>query len=311
MLRTFTHIAILLLVLQACGTVDVSAQGWKEYRGGNYQLRIPADWSCHYDSATRRTLAVSSNRDVFLSVRSAPKNAQQRLPDNPTQLKARIAREYELLNATDGTRYDVTTRNIAVEVVNNLRGVVVELTAIVPANSDDGKLYLKKFAGFALVAETRDAFYFATILCSLGSFTYHSTVMNRIINDLRAVNAEMDESPRANPLDGDWLLAYGEGKYHINLGMRGNSGVMRVGWRDAKGTFFIVEQHVTLETRPDGFMVVGSNPVYVSQHTEAPAYAADTLLFQRQPDGSFGVWVRDGVYVKEWTPVEIRSPRAR
>lgn len=320
-MKTLGRIAILLLASWGVCASGASAQGWKKYRAGVYEVSLPADWSCRYDEKTRRVVATSPDGEIFFTARGGePKDAGRKTAGDPLLLKKRLLREYELLNATDGTAYDVTTKSVAVENVNNLRGVVVELTAVVPATQGGGALFLKKFSGFALVAERGATQYFATILCPVGSFTYHSAVMNRVINDLRAPDTAgqapsqgvgsttAENSPKgASPLDGDWLLAHRGGKYRVELRVRGDSGSMRVRWNDERGKTFVVEQRVTIEVKLDGLRVKGSAPAYLGPEAPRPAYAPDTLLFQRRSDESWGVWMRDDIHVKEWEPLSIKS----
>ncbi|MDT7780867.1 MAG: hypothetical protein QOC99_3379 [Acidobacteriota bacterium] len=319
-MKTLGRIAILLLASWGVCASGASAQGWKKYRAGLYEVSLPADWSCRYDEKARRVVATSPDGGIFFSARGEPKGAGRKTAGDPLLLKNRLLREYELLNATDGTAYDVTTKNVAVENVNGLRGVVVELTAVVPAAQGGDTLFLKKFSGFALIAEGGATQYFATILCPVGSFTYHSAVMNRIINDLRAADTA-DQTPSqgvgstaaeispkgARPLDGDWLLSHRGGKYRVELRVRGDSGTMRVRWNGKRGKTFVVEQRVTLEVKLDGLHVKGSAPAYLGPAEPRSAYTPDTLLFQRQSDESWKVWIRDDVYVKEWKPLDIES----
>lgn len=317
---TLWRIAILLLASWGVCASGASAQGWIKYRAGLYEVNLPADWSCRYDEKARRVVAASSDKEIFLSVRAEPKGVGQRMPGDPLLLKKRLLREYELLNATDGTRYDVTTKNVAVETVNGLRGVVVELTAVVPAVQGGGALFLKKFSGFAFIAEGGGTYYFATILCPVGRFVYHSALMNRILNDLwpSAAAAETSSpgdgttangtsSQGASPLDGDWLLSHAGGKYRIELRVRGDSGTMRVRWHDERGKTFVIEQRIMIEVKLDGLRVKGSAPAYLRPEAPHPAYAPDTLLFQRQSDESWKVWIRDDIYVKQWRALLVDS----
>ena len=319
-MKTFGRIAILLLASWGVCASGAAARGWKKYRAGLYEVSLPADWSCGYDEKARRVIATSPNGEIFFSARGEPRGAGQTIAGDPLLLKKRLLREYELLNATDGTAYDVTTKSVAVENVNGLRGVVVELTAVVPSTQGDGILSLKKFSGFALFAEGAAAQYFATILCPVGSFTYHSAVMNRIINDLRVPDTA-DQTPSqgpgstaaeispkgASPLDGDWLLEHRGGKYRIELRVSEASGTMRVRWDDGRGKPFAVEQRVTIEVKLNGLRVKGSAPAYLGTEAPRPGYAPDTLLFRRQPDESWKVWIRDDIHVKGWEPLSIKS----
>lgn len=315
-MKTLGRIAILLLASWGACASGASAQGWKKYRASLYEVSLPADWSCRYDEKARRMAATSPDGEIFFSARGEPGGGARATAGDPSLLKKRLVREYELLNATDGTAFDVTTKSVAVETVNGLRGVVVELTAVVPARREDGGLFLKKFSGFALVAEGGAARYSAIILCPVGRFTYHSAVMNRIINDLRPLGAAV-QTPRqgvgptpsrgVSSLDGEWLLSHAGGRYRVELRVRGGSGTMRVRWNDKRGKTLVVEQRVTLGARHYGLLVVGSRPIYVSGDRGGRPYAADTLLFQRQPDDSFKVWIRDDEYVKEWEPLNIDS----
>jgi hypothetical protein len=319
-MRTLGRIAILLLASWGVCARGAAAQGWKRHSAGLYEVSLPADWSYRYDEQARRMVAASPDGEIFFSARGEPKGAGQTTAGDPSLLKKRLLRECELLNATDGTAFDVTTKSVAVENVNGLRAVVVELTAVVTARQVDGALFLKKFSGFALVAEGGAAQYFATILCPVDSFTYNSAVMNRVVNDLRATDtadqtlahgagpAAAETSPKgAGRLDGDWLLSPAGGKYRVELRVRGGSGAMRVRWNDERGQTFVVEQRVTLEAKLYGLLAKGSAPVYLSRNEARHAYAPDTLIFQRQLDDSFKVWIRDDVNVKEWEPLGVES----
>lgn len=316
-MKMLWRITILMTALCGVCASGARAQGWKKYRASWYEVSLPADWPCRHDEKARRLVATSPDGEIFFSARSEPKAAGQKAAGDSSLLKQRLLREYELLNATDGTAFDVTTKNVAVETVNGLRGVVVELTAVVPAERQGGGLVLKKFSGFAFVAEGGAAHYFATVLCPVARFTYHSALMNRIINDLRALDAPgpstargaapaAGSSPRgANSLEGVWLLTHPGGKYSFELRVSGDSGTLRARWNDECGKAVVVEQRVTLEAKHYGLLVKGTAPAYLGREGPQPAYAPSTLLFQRQTDDSWKVWTRNNIHAKGWDSLRI------
>jgi hypothetical protein len=307
MSRTTIERAALALLLLCAIPVLAYSQGWRRQRGGGFEVSLPADWRVKYDAA-RGLTAASPGGEIIFNAWSAPRDPSRPLPSDPSALKERLTRQYELLNATDGTRYDVTTKSIGVETVNNLRGVVVELTTVVPARHDDGSLLLRKYAGFALAAGRGGTDYFATVLCPVSAYTLNSAVMNRIINDLRADEGSGTTTPAAGiGPEGSWLLSEKSGRFGVAAEVGGGWVRMRVSWRDAAGRAYVVEQRGRLREGPEGFTARGTGPAYVSTYGALPEYAPDTLLFRRQADGPFEVWIRDGVYLREWTPLRVES----
>jgi hypothetical protein len=304
------HLTLSLVLLLLFTSRVLTAEGWREYRAGRVEIKIPYGWSCNYDAARQTIAATSDDGQISFKVLQRRLEAGQTLPSSPARLKEYLNSRYELLNATDGTQYDVTTKNISVETINNLRGVVAELTQIVPAKKEDGSLYLKKFKGFVLVAVSQEMFYSAIILCPVGSYTYHSALMNRVVNDLRADDsaAQTTNARRiVRTLSGDWQLSDADGLYRMRLSINGDQGTMRVYWRDKSGESYQVSEQLTLAPKLYGTLAVGANPVYLSQNRSHPKYAPDTLLFQRQADDSFKVLARDDVYVNEWKPLRVES----
>lgn len=309
--RTHRHVlpALALLLLLPALTRGVSAQGWKSCGTPWFEVRVPSDWSCRRDPEGERLVASGPGEGIRLLLRSKP--AERALPSDPALLKKLFAERLDLLNSPTNVRYAVTTRDVAVETINGLRGAVAELSWAEPERGEDGAPTLARYAGFALLAEGSGRLYTALILCPLARFTYNSALMNRVLNDVRAgglAPAEVAGARDVFGLDGVWQLSDAEDRYRMTLRVSGGAGALSVAWRDARGASFTVVQRVAVRREAYGTLAVGSGPVYVSGGAAAPPpYAADTLLFQRQPDGSFKVWARDDVYTKEWQPLRVES----
>jgi hypothetical protein len=287
------------------GALGVSAQGWKICRAEDYDIRVPADWSCSQDQASSQIVSVSLKEKIqFVGSSSRRVKAGERFPTDSARLKEYLSERFDLINSAEDGQFAVTTKNIAAEPINGLRGVVAELTLAKPAVRKDGTPILIRLAGFALVAERGSTRYSALILCPLERFTYNSAVMNRVINDIGITDYAESAERKEPDLDGVWHLSDAEGKYQMFLHIKGGSGTLTVSWRDKKGEAFVVQQRIIIYRESYGVLAVGSNPTYVTGNSTRLSYAADTLLFQRQLDGSWKVWARDDVYVKRWTPLQ-------
>lgn len=307
--RTHIHVlpALALLLLLPALTCGVSAQGWKSCGTPWFEVRVPSDWSCRRDPEGEKLVASDPGEGIRFLLRSKP--AERALPSDPALLKKLFADRLDLLNSPANVRYAVTTRDVAVETINDLRGAVAELSWAEPARGEDGAPTLTRYAGFALLAEGFGRRYTALILCPLARFTYNSALMNRVLNDIRAGGRGSAASDARDGfrLDGVWELSDAESKYRMTLRVSGNAGTLTVKWRNARGESFTVEQRVAVRREAYGLLAVGSNPVYVS-HTMAPRpYAADTLLFRGRVDDTLEVLVRDDVYVKSWRPLRLES----
>jgi hypothetical protein len=307
--RTHIHVlpALALLLLLPVLTRGVSAQSWKSCGTPWYEVRVPADWSCRRDPEGERLVASDPGEGIRFLLRSKP--VERALPSDPALLKKLFADRLDLLNSPANVLYAVTMRDVAVETINGLRGAVAELSWAELARGEDGAPTLARYAGFALLAEGFGRRYTALILCPLARFTYNSALMNRVLNDIRAGGrgSAAGDARDGLRLDGVWELSDAESKYRMTLCVSGDAGTLTVKWRDAHGESFTVEQRVAVRREVYGLLAVGSNPAYVSYSAALPPYAADTLLFQRQPDGSWKVWARDDVYVKQWIPLHARS----
>jgi hypothetical protein len=66
-------------------------------------------------------------------------------------------------------------------------------------------------------------------------------------------------------------------------------------------------QSALQSVRLKGLLLTGANPVLAGTKTIDTRYTADQLIFQQQANGSFSVWTRDGVNVKDWTVVTVKS----
>jgi hypothetical protein len=306
--RTHTQAlpALALLLLLSVLTRGASAQGWKSCGTDWYEVMVPVDWSCQHDPGGDRLVATGHGEGIRFALRSSPVRGE--LPSDPALLKKYLTEQLDLLNSPANVRYAVTTRDVAVETINGLRGAVAELSWAEPMRGEDGTPTLARFAGFALLAEGGGRRYDALILCPLARFTYNSALMNRVLNDIRVGGLPTEVVPprEGSGLDGVWELSEPEGNYRMTLRVSGDSGTLKVEWRDARGEFFIIEQQAALEPRPYGTLIVGSRPAYVTDNATRPAYAADTLLLQRQTNDSWKVWTRDDVNVKQWTPLHLR-----
>jgi hypothetical protein len=245
-----------------------------------------------------------------LSVDSEPLRAGENISGDPAQLKRLLESYYQQLDASDNTLMDIKTRDIAVETINNLRGVVVELTILLPAQDRDGSPYLKKQAGFVLLAQRGRLRYHASILCPLSKYAYNSALMNRILNEVRALDSAGDTARPdvATAIDGAWNLSLGN--IRLQLDVAGTAGKLRVRYKTDKGELVDVEEQISLRRTTQGILLVAANPVHAGTLSPYTDYAPDELFFALQADGSFKAWARDNVYVKDWQPLYINvAPR--
>lgn len=293
-------------------TVAASAQTkWTAYSDAELRVayHLPADWSHQRVEKVRgvkEITGISPDGLIRLSIYSEPVRAGENLPSHPAQLKTLVDQYYQRLDAADNTQIDIKTRDIAIEIINNLRGVVIELTMLVPVNDKDGHPYLTKRAGFILLAQGEGFFYRASIVCPLSKFTYNSVLMNRILNEVRAVvPTNKALPPKVTHLNGVWKLTMGAAQLRLDLA--GASGKLSVRYTTVKGELVDVEEQISVRPTVQGFLLIGFRPVHAGTQNDYAGYAPDELFFQRQENGAFKVWIRDNVYVKEWTPLSINS----
>lgn len=305
----------LVCVLLCLRPAPASQAGWNAYTDAELQVRykLPAGWSQRYAvnrRGAKEIINTSPEGLISLSVDSEPLRAGENISGDPAQLKRLLENYYQQLDASDNTLMDIKTRDIAVETINNLRGVVVELTILLPAQDRDGSPYLTKQAGFALLAQRGRLRYHALILCPLSKYAYNSALMNRILNEVRALDSA-DDTARpdvATAIDGAWNLSLGNIRLQLNVA--GTAGKLRVRYRTDKGELVDVEEQVSLRRTAQGILLVAANPVHAGTLSPYTDYAPDELFFAPQADGSFMAWARDNVYVKDWQPLFINvAPR--
>lgn len=300
-----------LYVLLAWTIAAPAKLGWTAYSDAalHIQYRLPLDWS-HTSVVNTYGLkeirAKSPDGFIHLFINSEPTRAGENISSNPAQLKRALEGYYRRLDAAENSQVDIKTRDIAVETINNLRGVVVELTVLIAVKDQAGHPFLSKLAGFFLLAQSGERRYRAIILCPLGKFTYNSALMNRVLNEIRAVGpaAEAETGP-VTTINGTWDLSMGN--IRLLLEIAGAGGKLRVRYQTTKGELVDVEEDISMRPTARGFLLVGSNPVHAGTLIPFEGYAPDELFFAGQTNGAFKVWVRDNVYVKEWQPLSINS----
>jgi hypothetical protein len=131
---------------------------------------------------------------------------------------------------------------------------------------------------------------------------------------LQAVNAfsneRADTNLEINPkftIEGNWKLSFLNNHYNF-LKIDGISGTART-WvygLDIYGsltTTNIVDQIMDVTGTKDGIIVRGSNPTLATTSVKDPTYKPDTFCFQKRPDGSISISVRDTN--RDWVPVTI------
>jgi hypothetical protein len=292
-------------------TAAAAQTKWVAYSDAELRVayHLPANWT-HQRRENRRgvkeIVGISPDGSIHLSLYSERARAGENIPSHPAQLKMLVEQYYKRLDAADNTQIDIKTRDIAVEIINNLRGVVIELTMLVPVKDKDGQPYLTKLAGFVLLAQGGGFFYRAVILCPLSKFTYNSVLMNRILNEVRAAVPANDALPfGVAVLNGVWKLSMGE--VELRLEIAGPNGKLRVRYATAKGELVDIEEKISVRPTDQGFLLIGLDPTHTGTQKHYAGYAPEELFFQRQETGGFKVWIRDNVYVKEWTPLSINS----
>jgi len=101
---------------------------------------------------------------------------------------------------------------------------------------------------------------------------------------------------------GVWKFSnFSESKYPAVLVIRDGRGIFRT------QTAMRVTEQARAEITDQGILVSCFNPMLSDEGVSAPNYSPDKLLFQRQYDGSFKVWLRDDVMIKEWTHLNVIS----
>jgi hypothetical protein len=101
---------------------------------------------------------------------------------------------------------------------------------------------------------------------------------------------------------GVWKFSnFSEGKYPAVLVIREGRGIFRT------QTAIRVTEQARAEIIDQGILVSCFNPMLSDDGVSAPNFSPDKLLFQRQDDGSFRVWLRDDVTIKNWTHLKVIS----
>lgn len=106
----------------------------------------------------------------------------------------------------------------------------------------------------------------------------------------------------ARNIAGDWQFSnFSVKRYSASLVFRKGRGVFTT------QTTLSVTQRARAEVTDQGILVRCSNPMLSQENVRAPDFNPDMLFFQRQPGGAFRVWIRDGVNVKDWSPLKVKS----
>lgn len=302
--------AVLILLAHA----TTNAQGWKVYQSDRHKVKfsLPTNWSCNYEKdedGEEGIVGRSPDKVVEFDLSVEKVDDDDDVPNDPAQLK-KLVEDYikESMGDSNDSEIDLKSKDIAVESIHNLRGVVTEIVVITPEKDASGDPILKKTAAFILIAKKDNLLYLALVQCPFGKFDYYSPVMNRIISDIWAYDPVAEANQRAiNAVAGVWLLSRHGGMYEDVLSVNGTYGIMRAWWRDAQGKLIGVDQTMKVQITPQGVLLIGSDPVYAKTKTPYTTYAADKLIFQRQTDNSYKIWTKDDVNVKEWEAVTVKS----
>jgi serine/threonine protein kinase len=106
----------------------------------------------------------------------------------------------------------------------------------------------------------------------------------------------------ARNIAGNWQFSnFSVKRYAASLVFRKGRGVFTT------QTSLNVTQQARAEVAGQGILVRCSNPTLSRENVRAPDFNPDMLFFQRQPGGAFKVWIRDGVSVKDWSPIRVKS----
>lgn len=109
----------------------------------------------------------------------------------------------------------------------------------------------------------------------------------------------------AEDIAGVWQFSnFSRKNYPAELVFRAGRGIFRT------RTTLDVTQQARAEINELGILVRCSQPMLRVDAIKAPDFSPDKLLFQRQTDGSFKVWLRDDVSIKDWIPVTVKSHQA-
>jgi serine/threonine protein kinase len=100
---------------------------------------------------------------------------------------------------------------------------------------------------------------------------------------------------------GIWQFSNFSSKYPAALSFGQGQGIFRT------QIAMKVTQQARAEITDQGILVSCSNPMLSEDAVEAPNFSPDRLFFQRQTDGSFKVWLKDDVNIKDWTTLKVIS----
>lgn len=116
-------------------------------------------------------------------------------------------------------------------------------------------------------------------------------------------------------IGGNWSLTFvhSGARFTINLSVQGKTGKAVIDTiqstdKSSMTESFTSERFSTINSIAKGEVILsGFNPIDSKTNKVIRGYGSDKILFRRQTDGAFKVFIKDDATIREWLPVDVKS----